>query len=89
MPFHGDEDSMKSELRSDCSMCPSLGIHIVFAIAVIRSWFNNKSNVKTAFLKLFKANEIFTNVLLGSLEKDVICGCRLPQPMVSFNQMHN
>lgn len=52
---HGNEDSSRSLLRSDCSMCPPLGFRIIASLASIRKWRLSKIDVKTAFLQTGQA----------------------------------
>lgn len=48
---HGNEDSDKSNLRSDCNMCPPIGIRIVSSTATIRKWRVVRADAETAFLQ--------------------------------------
>ena len=53
---HGNEDSQREELRSDCTMCAPVGIRVVATVATIRHWRITKADVKTAFHKTGKAD---------------------------------
>lgn len=48
---YGNEDSDTENLRSDCCMCPSLGIDVVLSTAAIRRWRIVRIDVKSAFLQ--------------------------------------
>lgn len=52
---HGNEDSIKNELRSDCAMCPPLGVRIILSIATLFAWILTAIDVKTAFLQTGRA----------------------------------
>lgn len=52
---HGNENSLKNELKSDFAMCPPLGIRIILSIATIFSWILTAIDVKTAFLQTGQA----------------------------------
>ena len=48
---HGNQDSMKTDLRSDCCMCSPTGLRIVLMIASLHKWKLAKADVKNAFLQ--------------------------------------
>ena len=48
---HGNEDSIKAELKSDCNMCSPSGIRIILAFAALKGWIVTKADVKAAFLQ--------------------------------------
>ena len=48
---HGNEDSLKHEMRADCSMCAPMGIRLLISIATIYKWRLTKVDVKSAFLQ--------------------------------------
>lgn len=52
---HGNEDSLKNDLRSECCMCSPSGVRIVLSIASLRGWRLSKADVKSAFLQTGKA----------------------------------
>lgn len=52
---HGNEYSIKFELKSDCSMCLPLGICMVLTVAMVKTWIIIKPDVKEAFLKTGEA----------------------------------
>lgn len=52
---HGNEDSLKSDLKSECSMCSPLGIRVVLTLTAIRRWPIVKADVKSAFLQTGEA----------------------------------
>lgn len=52
---HGNEESARDLLRSDCSMCPPAGFRIVTSIATLMKWRLTKIDIKTAFLQSGKA----------------------------------
>lgn len=48
---HGNDDSDKQLMWTDCCMCSPLGIRVVLSTAAYRSWRIVCIDVKTAFLK--------------------------------------
>lgn len=48
---HGNVDSQRYQMRSDCSMCSSVGVRALLYTAALRKWLPTKTNVKTAFLQ--------------------------------------
>ena len=48
---HGNEDSIKREMRSDCSMCDPTGVRVLISNATVRKWRISKVDVKSAFLQ--------------------------------------
>lgn len=48
---HGNEDSLKNELSSDCSMCCPVGMRLLLSTAALRKWLLIKMDVKPAFLQ--------------------------------------
>lgn len=51
----GNEDSVREELRSDCSMCSPVGMLILLSTVTDNKWYIVKLDVKTSFLKTGKA----------------------------------
>lgn len=43
---HGNEDSRKEVLQSDCSMCPPIGVRLELSSPSLRRWRIVKSHVK-------------------------------------------
>lgn len=52
---HGNEDSHKNMMKSDCAMRSPVGIRIVLTTAATRRWPLIKADVKSAFLQTGKA----------------------------------
>lgn len=52
----GNEDLLKHDLRSDCSICIAIGMRILLSTATTKKWFLTKLDVKTAFLQTVKEN---------------------------------
>lgn len=52
---HGNEDSIKEDLKSDCNMCSPSGVRVVLCIASIKGWRITKADVKAAFLQTGQA----------------------------------
>ena len=52
---HGNEDSQKRDLRTECCMCPPSGIRIMLAVASMSLWLITKADVKSAFLQTGQA----------------------------------
>ena len=48
---YGKEDSSRDDMRSDCCMCPPLGIRVVLSTAALLKWRIIKIDVKSAFLQ--------------------------------------
>lgn len=48
---HENEKSLKSELRSDCSMSASMSVRILVSIAVLWKWRLSRVEAKSAFLQ--------------------------------------
>ena len=48
---HGNEDSLRSVLKSDCSMCSPTGVRIVIMISSLFGWRIHKLDALTAFLQ--------------------------------------
>lgn len=48
---HGNEDSLKNELKSDCCMCAPVGIRIILMVATLNKWKITRADVKSAFLQ--------------------------------------
>lgn len=48
---HGNEDSLKLDLNSDCAMCFPIGIRTFLSNASLKGWRLSKHDVKTAFLQ--------------------------------------
>lgn len=48
---HGNQDSMKMDLRSDCCMCSPTGLRLVLMLAALNKWRIVKADVKNAFLQ--------------------------------------
>lgn len=48
---HRNEDSVKRELRSDCSMCGTLDVKNAISISTIRKWHLSRVDVKSSFLQ--------------------------------------
>lgn len=48
---HGNEDSMKYQLRSDCSQCTPTGIRVLLSLATLYEWRISKIDVTSAFLQ--------------------------------------
>lgn len=48
---HGNEDSLKHKLRSDCAMCIPVGMLILISTAALHGWRLHKLYVKSAFLQ--------------------------------------
>lgn len=53
---HGNEDTEKDAMRTDCCMCSPIGIRIVISIATFCGWRIIINDVKTAFLQSGPAN---------------------------------
>lgn len=67
---HGNEDSLRHELKSDCSMCSPSGIRFVLAIAALCKWITTKADAKSAFPKTGKAErDVFVIPLRESMDK--------------------
>lgn len=52
---HGNEDSLKTVLRSDCCMCSPVGIRVILMIAAMKKWKVSNADVTSAFLQTGKA----------------------------------
>lgn len=48
---HGNEDSDKDLMRTDCCICSPIGIRFIFSSATYRSWPIIRIDVKTALLQ--------------------------------------
>lgn len=48
---HGNEDSTRNDLRSDCLMCTLHGVRVLLPITVLREWTLTKLDVESAFLQ--------------------------------------
>lgn len=48
---HGNEDFLKLELSTDCSVCTPTGIRIVLSISAILKWKVSKADAKSVFLQ--------------------------------------
>lgn len=48
---HGNEDSDKSLMKTDCCMCLPLGIRVVLATETVRQWRLVRVDVKALFLQ--------------------------------------
>ena len=48
---HGNEDSDKENLHTECCMCPPLGIRIISTTATVRGWRIVRADAKSAFLQ--------------------------------------
>lgn len=48
---HGNEDSDKENLHTECCMCPPLGIRVVSSTATIRKWHCVRTGAESAFMK--------------------------------------
>lgn len=48
---HGNEDCMKDDLKSACSMCSSVGLRILLLTASLQKWRLSKIDVKSASLQ--------------------------------------
>ena len=53
---HGNEDSLKHDLRSDCCVWPLTGIRLLLSMASLRKWRITKMDVESAFLQTGDAN---------------------------------
>lgn len=53
---HGNEDSDKDQMRTDCCMCSPLGIRVVISVSVYKKWRIIRIDVKTAFLQTGRAS---------------------------------
>lgn len=70
---HGNEDSLRSLLRFDCSMCSPPGFRIVASVASLKKWQPAKIDVKTAFLQAVKAErDLF---VVPPTERTDRCNC--------------
>lgn len=49
--LHGNEDSIKHDLRSDCSMYASLDALTLISIATVCKWRLSRVDVRSAFLQ--------------------------------------
>ena len=57
---HGNEDSMRLELTTDCATCSPAGLRIIDSIASLLGWLVTRVDAKTAFLQTGKAQrEVF------------------------------
>lgn len=56
---HGNEDSLKHELRSDCSMCAPTGAWILISLAVLKKLAFSWVDVKVAVLHAGVKERIF------------------------------
>ena len=52
---HGNEDSMKSEMKSDCCICSPTGVRIVLTFAALFGWKVRRDDALTAFLQTGEA----------------------------------
>lgn len=52
---HGNEDSIKTELKSDCNMCSPTGVRMVLLIASLEKWRLTNADVKAAFIQTVQA----------------------------------
>lgn len=52
---HGNEDSEKERLTTDCQTCPPTGIRIVLSVSALFGWKVKRADAKGAFLKIGKA----------------------------------
>lgn len=48
---HGNQDSIKSKLKSDCNMCYPSGLRIVLSIGSLKGCRITKADVKAAFIQ--------------------------------------
>ena len=48
---HGNEDSLRYEMRTDCAMCAPMGVRLLISIAAVKKWRITKVDVKSAFLQ--------------------------------------
>ena len=67
---HGNEDSMKDQLKTDCCMCSPIGIRIILTIATIMKWAIARADAKAAFMKTGRAErDVYVKPPRESLDK--------------------
>ena len=70
---HGNEDSDKDVMKTDCCMCSPLGIRIVVSVSTYKKWRLIRIDVKTAFQQTGPAmRSVFVIPPKESRQRDVV-----------------
>lgn len=65
---HGNEDSVKYDMRSDCAMCASICVRMLLAIATLCRWCISKTDVNAAFLQTGPAKDASMFILQWNVQ---------------------